>query len=210
MKHYGYWRSAAAFRTRIALNLKGLEAEQVVVDVVGGEQLGDAYHDLNPLRLVPILVDGDTVIHGSLAIIEYLEELHPQPALLPGDAALRGRIRAVALVLTADTHPLHTTRVLAHLKDTFGADDDGLADWTVHWTGAAFSALEKTLGASAGEFCFGDQPTLADCCLVPQIIVGQRFGFDMGPYPTLTRIGERCLRMPEFETALPTHQSDAP
>jgi maleylpyruvate isomerase len=175
-----------------------------------GEQRGDDYGGVNPLRLVPTLVDGDSVIHQSLAIIEYLDETHPEPPLLPGDATRRGRIRAVALALSADTHPLHNLRVFGHLQDSFGADEAQCLAWAAHWTGITFGALEKTLAGSAGAFCFDDTPTLADCCLVPQIIAGQRFGVDMGSFPTIVRVGEHCLGMPEFENALPTNQPDAP
>jgi maleylacetoacetate isomerase len=210
MKLYGYWRSAAAFRVRIALNLKGIEAELVTVDVVGGEQRSEAYDKLNPMRIVPTLVDGDLTLIESLAIIEYLDERHPEPPLLPGDAVQRAQIRAVALALAADTHPLHTPRVFGRLMEEFGANEESNKAWLQHWVGITFDALEKMLPATAGKFCFGDAPTLADCCLVPQVIVGQRFGFDMAPYPLLSGIAERCLDISAFERALPTNQADAP
>ncbi len=210
MKVYGFWRSAAAFRVRIAMNLKGITAETVSIDLMAGEQGGGDYDSVNPLHLVPTLVDGGTVLHESLAIIEYLDETHPEPALLPGNAAARGRIRAVALAISADIHPLHTPRVYKHLKETFGADDDQFAAWTAHWNTTGFGALETILKGTGGDFCFGDAPTLADCCLVPQVFVCERFGVDMGLYPTITAINQRCLEMPEFVNALPGNQSDAP
>ena len=209
MKLYGFWRSSAAFRVRIALNLKGIVPEAVSINMMAGEQGGGDYSGVNPLHLVPTLVDGDAVLHQSVAIIEYLDETHPEPPLLPGDAASRGRIRAVALAIAADTHPLHTLRVYRHLQDSFGFDDDQFTAWTTHWLTTAFAAVEKTLKGTDGEFCFGNSPTLADSCLVSQIVVCERFGVEMGPFPTIARIGERCLEMPEFENALPANQPDA-
>jgi len=209
MKLYGFWRSAAAFRVRIAMNLKGLEPQTVSINLMAGEQADSDYDGVNPLHVVPTLVDGDAVLHQSVAIIEYLDETHPEPPLLPGDAAARGRIRAVALAIAADTHPLHTIRVYRYMVDAYGIDDDQFTAWTAQWLNAGFSAVEKTLKDRAGDFCFGETPTLADCCLVPQLAVAERFGIDMGLFPTLTRIGEKCLQMPAFEKALPANQPDA-
>ncbi len=209
MKLYGFWRSAAAFRVRIALNLKGLSPETVSIDLMAGEQSKAGYDAVNPLHVVPTLVDGNAVLHQSVAIIEYLDETHPEPSLLPGDAVMRARIRAVALAIAADTHPLHTVRIYRYLVDAHGIDDDQFTAWTAQWLNAGFSAVEKTLKDTNGDFCFGDTPTLADCCLVPQLAVAERFGIDMESFPTLQGIGEKCQQLPAFEKALPANQPDA-
>jgi maleylacetoacetate isomerase len=177
---------------------------------MAGEQDGGDYDEVNPLHLVPTLVDGDAVLHQSAAIIEYLDEIQPEPSLLPGDVATRSRIRALGLAIPADTHPLNTIRVYKYLVDSYGINDDQFTDWTAHRMSIAFGAVEKTPAGTGGDFCFGNSPTLADCCLGPQIVVAERFGIDMGAFPTITGIGERCLKMPAFENALPANQPDAP
>jgi maleylpyruvate isomerase len=210
MKLYDFWRSAAGFRVRIALNLKGIATDRVPVNLFAGDHRDTAYGDVNPLRLVPVLVDGDVIVHQSLAIIEYLDEVRPEPPLLPADSATRAQVRGVALAFAADTHPLHNIRVTTGLREFMGASDEQCMDWSAHWSMVAFRAVEDLVAADGGQFCFGDTPTLADCCLVPQIIAGQRFEVDMTSYPAIMNIGERCLALPAFQDALPANQPDAP
>ncbi len=212
MKFYEFWRSSAAFRVRIALNLKGLAYESRFVKMMEDEHRGAEYAALNPQRLVPTLIDGEVVLNQSLAIIEYLDERYPEPPLVPGDAVLRARIRAFALAIACEAHPLHNRRVLAHLGDALGAGDAEQTAWAGHWTGLTLGALEERLAAAAesGPFCFGEAPTLADVCLVPQVAAAQRFAVDLAAFPMIGRIAEVCLAMPAFAEALPARQADAP
>lgn len=210
---YTYFRSSAAYRVRIALALKGLPYASVPVHLVkdGGQQLQAAYRAVNPAALVPALQDGDAVLTQSLAIMEYLDEAYPDPALMPRDAIGRARVRALALTLACDVHPLGNLRVLNHLSKTFGADEAARAAWVCHWMGLGFEAMEQHLqqGATA-TFCHGDTPTLADCCLVPQVFNARRFGLDLAPYPTVARIAAHCESLPAFMAAHPAQQPDAP
>lgn len=213
MKLYSYFRSSAAYRARIALNLKGLPYEYLPVHLVrdGGEQHAPAYRSVAPEGLVPVLVDGDTTVHQSLAIIEYLDETHPQPPLLPAGAAARAAVRAIALDIACDIHPLCNTRVLKYLGANCGLDKDGSDDWIRHWIGTGFAALEIRLAhdPARGAFCHGDAPTLADIVLVPQVFNARRFGVDMGRFPTIAAIDARCAELAAFADAAPAKQPDA-
>jgi len=211
---YGYWRSSAAYRVRIALNLKGLAFESRPVHLIqnGGEQHGADYRALNPQELVPSLVDHGQVFTQSMAIIEYLEETRPQPPLLPADAVGRARVRALAQVVGCDVHPLGNLRVLQHLVAQFGADDSAKGVWSRHWIGEGFRALETMLAGDVdtGRFCHGDTPTLADACLVPQVYNALRWKLPMEDFPTIRRIYDACEALEAFQRAAPEVQSDAP
>lgn len=212
MKLHGYFRSSAAYRVRIALNLKGLRYEQVAVNLVKGEQRSDGYRRLNPAGLVPTLeTDGGERLTQSLAICEYLDECYPEPPLLPTDAVGRARVRALAALVASEIHPLNNLRVLNYLTGTVGLDEDAKLAWYRHWVAAGFTALEAMLTATAGtgEFCHGDRPTLADICLVPQVFNAERFDCDLTAYPTIRRIAARCNELPAFVDAHPARQPDA-
>ncbi|WP_374618798.1 maleylacetoacetate isomerase [Pandoraea sp.] len=210
---YSYFRSSAAYRVRIALNLKGLEYDTVPVHLVrdGGEQLKPAYRALNVNGLVPTFVDGDANIHQSLAIIEYLEDVHPTPALLPADPVARAQVRALALDIAADIHPIDNLRVLRYLKHELGVTDAQKNAWYAHWVVEGFTALEARLAAQSarGAFAFGDTPTLADCCLVPQVYNASRFQVDMTPFPRIAAVNAHCLTLDAFRRAAPEAQPDA-
>jgi maleylacetoacetate isomerase len=211
---YDYWRSSACYRVRIALNLKGLAYEARPVHLVrdGGEQHAADYRALNPQHLVPTLVDGQRVVRQSIAIIEYLEETRPEtPALLPAGARDRAHVRALALLVACDIHPLNNLRVMQHLEREFGADGDARTAWMRHWMASGFAAFEAMLAedASTGACCHGDEPTLADVCLVPQVYNARRFGLDLEPYPLIARIDAHCLGLPAFQRAQPENQPDA-
>jgi maleylacetoacetate isomerase len=210
---YTYFRSSASYRVRIALELKGLAYKPVPVHLVrgGGEQHSAAFAALNPAELVPVLVDGELTLTQSLPIIEYLEERHPAPALLPLDAPGRARVRAIAQMIACEIHPLNNLRVLQRLEATLGADQKAKSEWYAHWVALGFTAVESMLSQSAatGLYCHGDMPTLADCCLVPQIYNAERFGISLTPYPILARIGQACMRLETFQRAAPEAQCDA-
>jgi maleylacetoacetate isomerase len=211
---YGYWRSSAAFRVRIALNLKGLRYETRAVHLVrdGGEQHGAAYVAVNPQELVPTLVDGNVVLPQSMAIIEYLDEKHPQPPLLPADAAGRARVRGLSQLIGCDIHPIGNLRVLQHIGSQFGADDAQKAEWMRHWVSTGLHALETMLANSkdTGHFCHGNTPTMADACLVPQVYNARRWKVPLGDYPTILRIDAVCAGLDAFHDAVPERQPDAP
>jgi maleylacetoacetate isomerase len=213
MRLYTYFRSSAAYRVRIALNLKRLEYTAVPVHLLrgGGEQFSADFARRNPGCLVPLLEDGDVAVAQSLAIIEYLEDTHPDPPLLPADPAARARARSLALAIACDIHPLNNLRVQRYLKSALGVGDAQRDEWTRHWIRLGFDALESMLAGSAqtGSFCLGDSPTLADCCLVPQIANAQRVQLTLDAYPTLKRIHERCLQLRAFADAAPAAQPDA-
>lgn len=209
---HGYFRSSTSWRVRIALNLKGLPYANRAYHLRKGEQRGPAYLTLNPQGLVPTLELPDgTRLTQSLAILEWLEETHPEPPLLPTDPAARARVRSLAHMLAVDTHPLGNLRVLEYLRSVYGADDAGVAAWFRHWAAAALAPLEERLAAdpATGRFCHGDAPTLADLCLVPQVGNGGRFGVDMAPYPTINRIVAAASALPTFAEAAPGRQPDA-
>jgi maleylacetoacetate isomerase len=213
VKLYSYFRSSAAYRVRIALNLKGLPYETVPVHLTrgGGEQLAPGYRKLNPQALVPVLQDGGRVLTQSLAIIEYLDEIHPQTPLLPRDPAARARVRALALAVACDIHPLNNLRVLNYLTGPMGLTDEARQTWYRHWIAEGLSALEATLAGDrdTGRFCHGDAPGLADCCLVPQLANAHRFKCDVSPYPTLLGIEKSCQALAAFQRAAPEQQPDA-
>lgn len=211
---YGYWRSSAAYRVRIALNLKQLEYAQKPVHLVrdGGEQHQPGYQGLNPQELVPTLVHGERVLHQSLAIIEYIEEaISAVPALLPPDPRQRARVRALAQLVACDIHPVNNLRVMQYLQVELGADVAQRERWTRHWMQEGFDAFEALLLAdpSTGTFCHGDAPSLADACLVPQVYNARRFGMDMDTWPTIARIDASCRELPAVQRAMPENQPDA-
>jgi maleylacetoacetate isomerase len=221
MKLHNYFRSSASYRVRIALNLKGLQYEYVSVHLTrdGGEQLSAAFRALNPQALVPVLEDqgrpGQPGAHEpltqSLAIIEYLEETHPQPALLPRTAFERARVRALALTIACEIHPLNNLRVLNYLKSELGVSDEAKLAWYRHWLGSGLAALEAELASSShtGRFCHGDNPSLADCCLVPQLFNARRFDCDLSAYRTLLAVEGACNELAAFRNAAPERQPDA-
>lgn len=213
IKLYGYFRSSAAYRVRIALNLKGLSVEHIPVHLVknGGEQLTPAYLQLNPEGLVPTLVDEGDVLTQSLAIIEYLDEKYPQNPLLPSELLARAQVRAFALSIACDIHPVNNLRILRYLNHQLGLDETQRNQWYRHWCETGLAVLEQRLASShrSGKFCFGDTPGLADCCLIPQIFNAQRFDCDVGALPTLMHIYEHCLTLPAFIDAMPSNQADA-
>jgi len=213
MKLYSYFRSSAAYRVRIALNLKNLSYDYVPVHLLrsGGEQLADEYRKLSPDAIVPTLVDGDAVLQQSLAIIEYLEETHPNPPLLPAAAADRAYVRAVALQIACEIHPLDNLRVLRYLVREMGVAEEVKNGWYRHWIENGFASLEARLSTDprTGKFVFGDTPTLADLCLVPQVFNAQRFNIDTAPYPTLHRLYEHASGLDVFARAAPGAQPDA-
>lgn len=210
---YTYFRSSAAFRVRIALALKGLAAEQKFVHLLkgGGEQHGADYKSVNPQGLVPTLVHDGIAIGQSLAILEYLDEIHPEPPLLPADAKGRARVRQLACIIACDIHPLNNLRMLLYLRDKFSLDEAARAEWQRHWIRPGFATLETLLANSrhTGVYCHGYAPTLADIFLVPQMANARRVDLDLSAYPTLCRIEAHALAHPAFEAALPKNQPDA-
>ena len=211
MKLYNYFRSSAAYRARIAVNLKGLKPENVFIHLVKNEQSTPAYLEINPAGLIPTLIDGDEVITQSLAIIEYLDEKHPEPPLLPATPEERARVRSIALAIACDIHPLDNLRVLRYLTGVLKVTEQQKNEWYAHWVHEGLLALETRLASDpcTGRFCHGDTPTLADVCLVPQMANARRAGMDVAPYPTLVRIEEACNALPAFADAMPSKQPDA-
>ncbi|HZX78313.1 maleylacetoacetate isomerase [Lysobacter sp.] len=214
LRLYSYWRSSAAYRVRIGLNLKGLPYQTVPVHLVrdGGEQHTEAFRQTNPQGLVPVFQHGDRVFRQSVAILEYLDETWPEPPLLPSAARDRQRVRALAQTVACDIHPLNNLRVLQYFERNWHVPQPERDGWVQHWIQEGFAALEAMLDKhpSTGTFCEGDTPTLADCCLVPQVYNARRFGVDLGAYPTVMRIEKACLALPAFEAAQPERQPDVP
>ena len=212
MKLYDYYRSSAAYRVRIALNLKGLAPERAFVHLRRGAQREDEYLALNPQGLVPSLVTDDgAVLTQSLAILEWLDETHSRSPLLPADPSGRARVRSLALTIACDIHPLNNLRVQNYLTGTLGVTDAQKDGWVRYWIDTGFEALETRLAndPATGRFCHGDSPTLADICLVPQMANARRMDFDFTPYPTLLRIEAACAALPAFGNAAPAKQPDA-
>jgi maleylpyruvate isomerase len=214
MRLYSYFRSSAAYRVRIALNLKGLPYDILPIHLRrnGGEQLAPAYRAINPEGLIPALaLDQQTVLTQSLAIIEYLNETHPQPALLPAAPLDRAWVRGIALAVACDIHPINNLRVLRYLAHELKVEEKQRDDWYRHWCQQGLAAIEATLARDArvGKFCFGDTPTMADCCLVPQVLNAQRVNCDLSAMPTIMRINANCLAEQAFATAAPDRQPDA-
>lgn len=212
MRLYTYFRSSASFRVRIALNLKGIAVDQSFIHLRKNEQTKPDYLAVSPTGLVPALEEDGQVLTQSLAIIEYLDETHPEPPLLPGHPADRARVRAIAQTIACEVHPLDNLRVLRYLIHTLKLDEKSVEAWYNHWIALSFRVLEKQLAedGQAGDFCHGDQPTIADLCLVPQYINARRYpSFDFAPYPTLTRIYENCMKLDAFDRARPDKQPDA-
>ncbi len=214
MKLYGYFRSSAAYRVRIALEWKGLAYEYAPVHLTrnGGEQHGPEFRARNPQGLVPALEIDGAMLLQSQAIVEALEEMHPDPPLLPADLNGRARVRALAAIVACDVHPLNNLRVLRRLEHTLGADEEARSAWYRHWVAEGLSALEALLAGSeaTGTFCHGDRPTMADVFLVPQVFNARRFACDLTPYPTIVRIDTACRALPAFDRARPEVQPDAP
>ncbi len=213
LKLYGYFRSSAAYRVRIALNLKGLSYDYTPVHLLraGGMQFSEPFRSLNPQQLVPLLEDDGFPVSQSLAIIEYLDEKFPEVPLMPDTSEGRARVRQLALTIACDIHPLQNLRVLKYLAGTLGLSDEDKLSWLKHWLGLGLQALETDLSRAdrRGKFCYGDRPTLADCALVPQMFSASRFGVDIAPYPTLRAISSECEALEAFAAAHPSKQPDA-
>jgi maleylacetoacetate isomerase len=211
MRLYDYWRSSAAYRVRIALHLKGLKFEQVPVNLRQGGQRTLDYLARNAQGFVPTLEDGATGVRltQSLAIVEWLDETHPKPPLLPDAVLARAEVRSLAQLIACDIHPINNLRVLQHLEHRFGLGERDRTAWYRHWIAEGFNALEKRLAATAGRFSHGDAVTLADLCLVPQVYNARRYQLDLGAYPTIRRVDAACNELAAFEAALPERQPDA-
>ena len=206
---HGYWRSGAAYRVRIALELKGIGYQQVNHDLRTGEQADKEYAALNPQRLVPALETGGAVLTQSGAILEFLEETYPSRALLPAGAVGRAIVRGMMATIGADVHPLHNLRVMTTLRRDLGADEAAVNAWIAKWMAAGFSALETQVARHGDGFAYGASATLADCFLVPQLYSAERFGVDLTPYPRLVAAGEVARALPEVAAAHPSRQPDA-
>ena len=210
---HNYFRSSSAYRVRIALGLKGLPFDYVSVHLNrdGGEQFQPAFSRRNPQQLVPVLSDGEFDVGQSLAIIEYLDEAYPDTPLLPSTAQARARVRQLSLAMACDIHPLNNLRVLKYLTGPLGLDEAAKGEWISHWHGIGLTALEADLARDAqrGRYCVGDTPTMADCCLVPQLFAARRFGMDLAPFPTLLAVEAACLELPAFQNAHPGSQPDS-
>ena len=209
---YSYWRSSSAYRVRIALNLKGIQYRQKFVHLVkeGGEQHKTEYREVNPLGLVPALVHEDQTIVQSMAICEYLEETFTDIPLLPAKASARARVRTIAQSITSEIQPLNNLAVMRYLKNEMGQDDAAINNWYSHWIVRGFSAVESWLSTpGSGLYCHGDDPTLADCFLVPQVYNAERFSCDLEFYPNIRRITAQCRSLAAFEAAAPENQADA-
>ena len=211
MKLYGYFRSSASYRVRIALNMKGLDYEQVSVHLAKGKQYDREFSAISPQNLVPVLEHDGQLLYQSLAIIDYLEEKVPEPRFLPKDSRGRNRVRSLALISACEIHPLNNTRVLAYLTDKLKVTDEQKNAWYRHWITVGFTALEKRLATEkeTGKFCHGDAPGFADITLVPQVANANRFKVDLTPFPTIWRINDECLKLDPFSKAMPANQPDA-
>ena len=211
MKLYGYFRSSAAFRVRIALNLKGIAYDPVFVHLGKGEHRKPEFGALNAQGLVPALETGGQLLTQSLAILEYLEETHPLPPLLPKAPFARARARSLAMLVACEIHPLNNLRTLQHLKKALGQSDEQVNAWYRHWIADGMGKLEAAMTHTAGTSAYsqGDLPGIADCCLVPQVFNAQRYQCDLAPYPTVMRVFDACMRLEAFDRAQPGKQPDA-
>ncbi|AQQ67845.1 maleylacetoacetate isomerase [Microbulbifer agarilyticus] len=213
MELHGYFRSSASYRVRIALNLKGLCYQYHAVNLLKGEQKESKHRQLNPQGLVPALVDDGNILTQSLAILEWLDEQHPSPALLPASPLVRARVRALAYNVACDIQPIQNLRVLKYLQTELGASDEQKVQWVRHWIGLGFDALETQLAAHQDKqhspFAGGDTPGLFECCLIPQIYNAERFGVAVSEYPTITAIADACAALPAFQQARPENQPDS-
>ena len=212
-KLFGFWRSLATFRVRIALNLKGIAFDEVAIDLLKGEQFSESYRAVNPQMVVPALVVGDgPALTQSLAIIDYLDETHPQPPLLPTAPRDRAYVRMLAQIVACDAHPLVVPRIRSYLADELKLDEPARLKWIRHWSSKALEAIETQLiaRAAAGKFCCGNAPTLADICLVSHVVGARLFEFDIASYPTAVRIADECLKIDAFALAHPLRQPGAP
>jgi maleylacetoacetate isomerase/maleylpyruvate isomerase len=212
VKLYTFFRSSAAFRVRIALNLKGLAYEPQLVSLPKGDHRKPEYARVNPQALVPTLeLDDGTRLTQSLAMIEFLDEKYPQPPLVPKDALGRARVRSIALLIACEIHPLNNLRALNYLRKNLGLGEEQVNAWYRHWIADGLAKLEAELTQTPGtsRFCHGDTPTMADCCLVPQIFNAKRYKCDLAPYPTAMRVFEQCMQLEAFDRAQPSKQADA-
>jgi maleylacetoacetate isomerase len=213
MKLYTFFRSSASYRVRIALHLKGIAYEQVPIHLRrgGGEQLQAAYKAVNPQALVPALEDEGRILTQSLSIIEYLDEKHPSPPLLPEDPADKALVRSMAMVIACEVHPIQNLRVLNYIKSAYDQTDEQVNRWSQHWINLGLTALEQLIVAQPkrGQFCFGDRPSLADICVVPQLGNARRFGCDLTQYPAILGIEKNCMALTAFADAAPEKQPDA-
>ncbi len=207
MKLYGYFRSSAAYRVRIALNLKGLDCQHSVINLLKGEQSSAPYLTLNPLGLLPTLSTDEGLLSQSLAIVEWLEETHPEPSIIPGDPWQKAQLRSIAYLISCDIHPINNLRVLKYLQQTLAASEDAKTQWYSHWIKNGFAALEKTLDAQP--FCCSAEPSIADICLIPQVFNALRFKVDMSDFPKIHRIYQHCNTLDAFMDAAPENQPDA-
>jgi maleylpyruvate isomerase len=211
MKLYGYWRSSAAYRVRIAMHLKGLAFESVPVHLVknGGEQHKKAYTELNPTHLVPTLIDEDVILHQSIAIVEYLDDKYPSVAIYPENILAKAKVKALALDVACEMHPVNNLRVQQYLVSHFSLQESDKLIWSHHWMNVGFLAVEQQLKVNSGKYCFGDNITMADICLVPQVYNAYRFNLDMSEFPNICRVAENCNQHAAFIAALPENQVDA-
>lgn len=212
MTLYGYFRSSTSYRTRIALNLKGLDYDNVTVNLAQDEQLEAEFKAINPQGLVPVVQADDLLLYQSPAILEWLEEVYPEQALLPKDAAGRMHVRAISAMIGCDIHPINNRRILQYLRNELSVDETEVMAWCNRWMSEGFTALEKRLVAdkTRGNFCYGDRPTFADCYLIPQVSSARRFKVDLSPYPNIVAIDTHCRTLAAFADADPMMQPDAP
>ena len=211
MKLYGYWRSSAAYRVRIALHLKQIECEHESVHLVkeGGQQHHPDYVELNPMELVPTLVDGELTLNQSMAILDYLEAKYPQTPLLPKALEDKVQAKAIAYDIACDIHPVNNLRILQYLTGPLGHSDEEKVAWYKHWVDVGFASLDKKLQKTVGQYCYGNEVSWADICLIPQVYNAERFNVDMTKYPTIKKIADNCRKLDAFIKAAPENQPDA-